>query len=239
MKALVLSSGLGLRLRPITLKTPKPIVKILNLPMICFSIYPALRYTETFIFNLSYLSSKLKNAILDIRLDQEKQFLFEGSKPLGVPKGILNARSFLKNEDDFFVINADTLFLPEQRNFLELCFSFHKSHNSIATFVVTNFKSNHDKLLMDESGKLLKIEKGSGFHFTGYYILNKKIFNYLSFDQDLFKCVLKAGEHHSIKCFFSEGLWFETGNEDSLTKAKNYLAQNSNSYLDEILKYYS
>ena len=57
MNAMVLSSGVGVRLRPITYHTPKPMVEILDLPMVCFSIYPLIPYTNTFVFNLSYLAS--------------------------------------------------------------------------------------------------------------------------------------------------------------------------------------
>ena len=63
MNALVLSSGLGTRLRPITYHTPKPMIEIMGLSIISFAIYPAIKNVDTFVFNLSYLSHKLHDSI--------------------------------------------------------------------------------------------------------------------------------------------------------------------------------
>ncbi len=236
MNTLVLSSGLGSRLRPITYHTPKPMVKILDLPMVCFSMYPLIPYTNTFVFNLSYLASKLHNALLGIPV--KKQFVMEGDKPLGVTKGILNAKSFLEDGENFFVVNADTVFLPEKKDFIKQCLDFHNNSNSIATFVVMDFESDHIKLAIDDENTLVGVKKDKGFHFIGYYILNKKFFEFLSYDSDLFKCVLKAGKTNNVKCFVSKGLWFEVGNGTSLIEARNFLKGYSNTYLEELLKFY-
>ena len=235
MNTLVLSSGLGTRLRPITLNTPKPIVEILNLPLVCFSIYPAIECTDSFVFNLSYSASKVEAKLLDI--DVKKKVILEGKKPLGITKGILNAKHLLT--DDFFVINADTLFLPEDQNFLKKCLKFHKLKKSIATFVVTEFKSGHLKFSLDKNNNILSMNEKEGFHFIGYYILNKKIFKFFDPKKHLFKCVLEAAKNFPVKCFFQKGLWFETGNIVDLSKTRNSLKNFNSAYLSSLIEYYS
>ena len=235
MNTLVLSSGLGTRLRPITLSTPKPIVEISNLPLVCFSIYPAINYTDTFVFNLSYLASKVEKKLSDI--DVKKRIIHEGERPLGITKGILNAAKFLT--DDFFVINADTLFLPENKDFLSECLEFHRLKNSIATFVVTEFNSDHLKFSLNKEGDLISTNKKTGAHFVGYYILNKKIFDYLDPQKHLFECVLCAAKNFTVKCFFQKGLWFETGNILSLKQASDFVQNKKSDYLSSLIKFYS
>ena len=237
MNAMVLSSGVGVRLRPITYHTPKPMVKILDLPMVCFSMYPLIPYTNAFVFNLSYLASKLHNALL--KLPVKKQFVLEGDKPLGVTKGILNAKNFLEDDKDFFVANADTVFLPESKDFMKECLDFHASSNSVATFVVIDHKSDHIKLEIDSDNNLKAVTKDKGFHFIGYYILNKKFFDFLSYDPDLFKCVFEAQTEHVVKCFVTKGLWFEVGNEPDLLKAREYMKGCSSAYLEELIKFFT
>lgn len=237
MNSLILSSGLGTRLRPITYHTPKPMVEISDIPMVCFSMYPLISYTNTFVFNLSYLASKLHNAFL--RFPVKKQFVLEGDKPLGVTRGILNARSFLEDDENFFVANGDTVFLPENKDFIKECLDFHISSNSIATFVVIDFKSDHIKLKLDDENNLKALTRDKGFHFIGYYIVNKKFFDFLSYDSDLFKCVFEAQKEHVVKCFVTEGLWFEVGNEPDLLKAREYMKSCSSDYLDNLLKTFS
>ena len=171
---------------------------------------------------------------LKIPINQKKEFVFEGDKPLGITRGIINAKDYFKN--DFFIINADTIFLPKDINFLENAFLFHKKQNSLATFVVCELDSYHKKFKIDEKNNLVSAFENKGLHFTGYYILNEKIFDFLNPDRDLFECVLDA---ERCKCYKDNGLWFETGDIKSLTHTKNYLNKIKNSYLSNLLTYYN
>src|SRR5687768_14967627 len=68
-KGMVLAAGLGTRLQPITQKTPKPLVPVLNVPNILHSLYLLKRVGITeIILNLHHLP------------DQLEQFLGDGSR---------------------------------------------------------------------------------------------------------------------------------------------------------------
>jgi mannose-1-phosphate guanylyltransferase len=128
MRAMVLAAGLGTRLRPITYEMPKPMVPVLNRPVMEHIVRLLARhgFTET-IANLHWFPELIKEYFGDgSQLGVELSYSFE-EQLLGTSGGVRNVADFLG--DSFLVISGDALSDID----LTAMRDFHESHDGIAT----------------------------------------------------------------------------------------------------------
>jgi mannose-1-phosphate guanylyltransferase/mannose-1-phosphate guanylyltransferase/phosphomannomutase len=128
MRAMILAAGLGTRLRPITYGMPKPMVPVLNRPVMEHIVRLLARhgFTET-IANLHWFPDLIKDHFGDgSELGLELFYSFE-EQLLGTSGGVRNAAEFLG--DSFLVISGDALTDIDLTAMRE----FHGSHDGIAT----------------------------------------------------------------------------------------------------------
>jgi mannose-1-phosphate guanylyltransferase/mannose-1-phosphate guanylyltransferase/phosphomannomutase len=112
MKALILAAGLGTRLRPLTNILPKPMVPVCNRPIIARIIDALIAEgVSDFIVNLHHLPEMIERYLPDAFPDARFAFSFE-PQILGTGGAIRKVRALLDAEDDFFVINGDTIERP-------------------------------------------------------------------------------------------------------------------------------
>jgi len=108
VKALILSGGLGRRLRPITDYLPKPLVPIDGIPIIEWQIRYFKKFgIKDFVICSGYRSDQISNHLSQKNLNVDIQFSIEKTS-LGTGGAIKNARKFL-DEDAFYVINGDVM----------------------------------------------------------------------------------------------------------------------------------
>ena len=128
MRAMVLAAGLGTRLRPITYEMPKPMVPVVNRPVMEHIVRLLARhgFTET-IANLHWFPELIRGHFgdgsgfgVELTYSHEEQLL-------GTSGGVRNAAGFLG--DSFLVISGDALTDIDLRAMRE----FHESHDGIAT----------------------------------------------------------------------------------------------------------
>jgi mannose-1-phosphate guanylyltransferase/mannose-1-phosphate guanylyltransferase/phosphomannomutase len=128
MKAMVLAAGLGTRLRPITYEMPKPMVPVLNRPVMehILRLLGRHGFAET-IANLHWFPELIEAHFgdgsafgVDLSYSREEQLL-------GTSGGVRNAAQFLG--DSFLVISGDALTDID----LTAMRAFHESHDGIAT----------------------------------------------------------------------------------------------------------
>jgi mannose-1-phosphate guanylyltransferase len=128
MRAMVLAAGLGTRLRPITYEMPKPMVPVLNRPVMEHIVHLLARhgFTET-IANLHWFPDLIEAHFgdgtefgVELTYSREEQLL-------GTSGGVRNAAGFLG--DSFLVISGDALTDIDLAAMRE----FHESHDGIAT----------------------------------------------------------------------------------------------------------
>jgi mannose-1-phosphate guanylyltransferase len=131
MRAMVLAAGLGTRLRPITYEMPKPMVPVLNRPVMehILNLLARHDFTET-IANLHWFPDVIEGYFGDgsgsgvsLSYSREEQLL-------GTSGGVRNAAEFLG--DSFLVISGDALTDIDLRAMRE----FHESHDGIATLAM-------------------------------------------------------------------------------------------------------
>lgn len=229
MKALILSAGLGTRLRPLTDVFPKALVPVANQPVIDI-IITQLKQSgiSSFGINLHYMPEKIKEH-LENKYKNQCHFYFSNEKViLGTGGGIAGFKSFLC-EDEFFVVhNCDILSSVD----IGKAIKKHKSGNFDATLVLvdnslTNCVSvNNEDEVVDIWGRLGKASEISSdriktLTFSGIAIYNSKIVSempeqieYSIIDYLLSK--MKKGEM-AVNSYIAEenSYWRDLGNKVS------------------------
>ncbi len=108
-RALVLTAGLGSRLRPLTLDVPKPLLPVLGRPLI-FHTLDCLRGIgcEAVVLNLHHLGERVSAAVGERFVDLPVTYSREPTL-LGTLGGIVAVKEFLVDCDVALVVNGDSL----------------------------------------------------------------------------------------------------------------------------------
>jgi len=113
MKAMILAAGYGTRLRPLTYTVPKPMLPICNRPLIGFAVDQLLSAgIDEIIVNLHHLPESIERYLTLVYGDRCKFHFSHEPEILGTGGGIRKVRPLLENEEDFFVVNGDTIQFP-------------------------------------------------------------------------------------------------------------------------------
>jgi N-acetyl-alpha-D-muramate 1-phosphate uridylyltransferase len=109
MKAMLLAAGRGERMRPLTDRTPKPLLEVGGKPLIVWHLEALARAgVRAAVINLSWLGAALRAALGDgQRHGVRIQYSEEPDGPLEVGGGIFQALPLL-GAAPFLVVNADT-----------------------------------------------------------------------------------------------------------------------------------
>ncbi len=108
MKAVILVGGQGTRLRPLSCGIPKPMVPVLNRPLLDHILLNASKHGVTdFVLAVNHLPEVIKESFGDgSRSGVRINYVVEGT-PLGTSGAVKNAEPFL--DERFFVFNGDML----------------------------------------------------------------------------------------------------------------------------------
>jgi mannose-1-phosphate guanylyltransferase len=151
MKAMVLAAGLGTRLRPVTYEMPKPMVPVLNRPVMEHILRLLARhgFTET-IANLHWFPELIEGYFGDgSKLDLDLSYSRE-DQLLGTAGGVRKIAEFLG--DSFLVVAGDALTDIDFGAMRE----FHESHDGVAT-LATKRVSDTDQfgvVIAGEDGRI-------------------------------------------------------------------------------------
>ena len=176
--ALILCAGFGKRLNPLTLNTPKPLLKLNDITMLenCINLILKLGINKI-ILNTFYQEEKIIDFIRKKKFSIEIQIIKDGDQILNTGGGILKMINS-STERDFIIFNPDTLW---DKKYLDDIFKmqdvyFSKKLNNI--LLLTNKEFSFDKSLIgDFSLKNDLIKKDNrDFIFIGCQILNKSLF---------------------------------------------------------------
>jgi MurNAc alpha-1-phosphate uridylyltransferase len=109
MKAMVLAAGRGERLRPLTDRTPKPLLEVRGQPLIAWHLQALARAgVREAVINLSWLGAQLRAALgAGERFGLRISYSEEPEGALEVGGGIFHALPLLGGEP-FLVVNGDT-----------------------------------------------------------------------------------------------------------------------------------
>ena len=176
--ALVLSAGYGKRLNPLTLKNPKPLLKLNDLTLLenTINLIKKLGISDIKL-NTFYLKDQIKIFIEQKNFDVKIEIIEDGDKILDTGGGILNMTNSL-NEEDFLVFNPDTVWSIDYLNCIKEMENFYFSKKIQNILMVVNKDLMFDKKLKgDFNLKKNLLSKGdeNQYIYTGCQILNKNL----------------------------------------------------------------
>ena len=132
IKAMVMAAGMGTRLEPLTLIMPKPLIPVLNRPLmdIILSNLSKIGVREV-ISNTHYLSQQIINRYTKNDLGIKFNYITE-KELSGTAGGVKKCQFFFDEGEDFIVISGDVLTNADIKKGIEI----HKKSGAIATIGV-------------------------------------------------------------------------------------------------------
>jgi MurNAc alpha-1-phosphate uridylyltransferase len=209
MKAIILSSGKGTRMMPLTKDTPKPMLEINGETLIAHKIklLEDASINEIFI-NVAYKKDVITNYIKS--LNKNIHLIDEGDEPLGTAAGIRNIVSQLKDES-FIVINSDVWTDYHLNQLKELNLNDNLAHIVLIEtpdYLAGDFDINGDAITV-----------GKKYVFSGIGKYHTELFKKYN-DKDLGD-ILRAEEKISFSIY--EGQWMDIGTPERLKQIKELI----------------
>ena len=227
MQAVVMAGGEGTRLRPLTCNRPKPMVPIINRPVMehIINLLKKQGITEIFV-TLYYLPEVIQDYFGDGSDFGVKIKYYTEESPLGTAGSVKQIEKELN--DTFVIISGDAL---TDINLLETI-NFHKEKNAIATLALTQVDNplEYGVVITDEDGSIKHfLEKPNWSEVfsdtvnTGIYILEPESLSFFAegknfdFSKDLFPMLLEKG--YPIYGHLTSGYWCDVGNIEQYRQA--------------------
>jgi MurNAc alpha-1-phosphate uridylyltransferase len=178
--ALILCAGYGKRLNPITLTTPKPLLKINEITLLenCINLIHSLGINKILV-NTFYLSEKIEQFLKDKKFNLEIKIINDGSDILNTGGGILNMINS-SNERDFIAFNPDTVWNENYKKYIKDMEKFYFLNKAKNILLLVNEKLSFDKNLKGDFNlkkNIIKKNELNHLIYTGCQILNKSLFN--------------------------------------------------------------
>lgn len=146
MNALLLSAGLGTRLRPMTDTLAKPAIPFLGVPLLGYMLYHLEQLPlKNLVFNTHHLPETVEAAARKLTAGRpltsgQKYNVHFSHEPilLGSGGGIKKAEKFLRGSDYFVVANADEFLLFNHAEGLKPLVDYHIKNGALATLLTTD-----------------------------------------------------------------------------------------------------
>ena len=189
-KAMILAAGFGKRIYPLTLKNPKPLLKIGNETLLS----NALKFLELFgikqaVINVHYLREQIVDYLDKSQFNLTINIVNEKDKILDTGGGVLNSIQHFSNEP-FLTINPDTIWNShylEELRLMEKAF-FENEKNKCSLLVVNKKKSFDQSFKGDfslEKNLINRKDKNNlNYIYTGLQIVKPEVF--FSLDTKIF-----------------------------------------------------
>ncbi|MCG6036021.1 nucleotidyltransferase family protein [Acinetobacter baumannii] len=216
MKAMILAAGLGNRMRPLTLYTPKPLLEVGGKPLIVWHIEKLKKIGVTeIVINSAWLADKLIGSLgdgsqfgVDIRWTRED----EGLETAG---GIINALPLL-GTDPFILVNGDVWTTMDFEALRHI-----KLNDDLAHLVLVDNPKQHsegDFTLLD--GRAFTFDQdvtGENLTFSGVSVIHPKLFDGLEPGKRPLAPLLKQAMHNQkISGEKLKGAWVDVGTPERL-----------------------
>ena len=181
-KAMILAAGFGKRINPLTLKCPKPLLKIGNETLLSNT----LKFLEFFgikevVINVHHLKEQIIQYVDNNQFNLTINVVQEEEKILDTGGGILNAIQYFSNEP-FFIVNPDTIWNSHYLKEIKLMEkNFFENKKSQCLLLVVDKKKSFDQSLKGDfnlKNNLINRERKDGLNYiyTGFQIIRPEIF---------------------------------------------------------------
>ena len=180
MKVVILAGGLGTRMSDVTKTIPKPMVKVLNKPILIHIMehYYKFGFNEFYIA-LGYKGNVIRNFFRKKKYNW-KVHLVETGKNSMTGGRLKRLKKYLK-DDVFFMTYGDGISDINLKKLLQ----FHKKNKKIATLTAVRPPARFGSIKI--KGKLVKVFKeksrlDEGWINGGFFVFDPKIFKYIKDD---------------------------------------------------------
>jgi mannose-1-phosphate guanylyltransferase len=202
MKAMILAAGKGTRVRPITQTIPKPMIPILQKPVMEFLVELLRQHGfDQIMVNVSHLADVIENYFRDgQKFGVQIAYSFEGrieegemiGEALGSAGGMKRIQDFSPFFDDTFVVLCGDALIDLD---LTAAVKSHREKGAIATIVMKSVPReevpSYGVVVTDESGKIKAFQEKPSVEEalstdinTGIYIFEPEIFKYIPSGQE-------------------------------------------------------
>ena len=218
MKAMILAAGRGVRLKPLTDRIPKPLVKVGSETLIERHIKRlADAKFESIVINSAHLGQQIRDYVGDgsnygISIEHSN----EGEQALETGGGIANALPLL-GQDPFLVVNADIYCdIPFDANF--------SLQDSLLHLIMVNNPAHHpqgdfEAQELNFSGHQRYTFSGVGYYHPILFTHERRVFPLI----DTFR---HAIENKTISASIFTGTWFDIGTGSRLHEANKFAISN-------------
>ncbi len=175
MKAIILAAGKGTRLKPLTEKTPKPLLKIKDKTILEHIIISLPDSIEDIYIVADYLIEQMEDFVKTVQIKKNIYIIKQISAHTGTMAALLSVKPYIGKDERFLVLNGDDLQEKEELGkYLEYKRAFGVQHAHIPYFaieiengLVKGFRPQTEE---EKNGLGAKIA-------TGTYVLDYEIFN--------------------------------------------------------------
>jgi len=226
---MVFAAGLGLRMRPLTESTPKPLIEVKGKKLIDYSINTLKNGgVEDIHINTYYLPEQLNSYFeerSEINIIREEERLETGG-------GLKNAKETYSFKN-VITINSDVIIAPNSKvsyvnSLNEEWQKLEQNEADILMLVVNKkdiygYKGDGD-FNIDEEGYLTKSQDGNSFVFTGLQAINTEILNII--DKKIFslsEIFTKSLKEKRLKAIICEDKVFHVGDLEGLEVANKLI----------------
>jgi len=224
MKAIILAGGKGTRLWPLTEKKPKPMARIMDVPIIVHTLRTLARAGVTdAALTLGTMADEIMGYVGYGHNFGLSLSCFVEDRPLGTAGSVKAVRSFIGADESFLIVSGDALF-----NFdLSEAIRLHAEKGADALILLNRSRdpSEYGAALLDSDMKITGfIEKPSYTQSysdlvnTGIYVMKTSVLDMIpentmyDFSKDLFPRMMESGM--SLYGHIADGYWCDIGDPD-------------------------
>ncbi|HEY6872867.1 MAG TPA: mannose-1-phosphate guanyltransferase [Geobacteraceae bacterium] len=227
MKAVIMAGGFGTRIQPLTCTMPKPMIPLMNRPIMLHIVELLKKHHITDLVMLLYHQPMaIKNFFRDGADFGVRITYVTPLEDMGTAGAVKCAEKYL--DERFMIISGDLLTDFNLKKIID----FHEDNKALATITLTSVKDplQFGVVVTDKNRRITQFLEKPGWGEvisdtinTGIYVLEPEIFKYIpekenfDFSQDLFPLLLKNRE--PLFGYPVKGYWRDIGNTDSYREA--------------------
>ncbi|MDH7569396.1 MAG: NDP-sugar synthase [Armatimonadota bacterium] len=227
MKAMILAAGVGSRLDPLTRSVPKPMVPVVNRPVVEHLVELLVRYgCSLVVMNTHYLAEQIEGYFGDGERYGTRILFSREEHLMGTAGGVKRVAQYF--DETFVVIGGDDLTDVNLADMMD----FHRSHKALVTIglSVVDDPSQFGVVLLGENNRVTRfVEKpGRGEVFSNkvnaqIYILEPRVLDLIpegvpyDFGKQLFPMLLREG--YPVYGYEMRGYWCDIGSLSQYRRA--------------------
>ena len=225
MKAMILAAGMGNRMRPLTLHTPKPLLEVGGKPLIVWHIEKLQKIgVQEIVINTAWLGEKLAEALGDGSQFGVKILWSHEGEGLETAGGIIKALPLLGNEP-FILVNGDVWTTMDFAPLLNV-----QLQDDLAHLVLVENPVQHPQgdftLAANKAYTFEQARSGENLTYSGVAVMHPQMFVGLeSGKRPLAPLLKQAMQQEKISAHKLQGVWVDVGTPERLNALDQQIQQ--------------